>query len=79
MALPVIYNLFSKEITSDSQDVAVVIFTCKPVREPVVYDVSGINPEEVDDAVNASVRLITTCCNYHYKFVTKIGNVYFFE
>lgn len=79
MTLPVIYNIFTnieeKNLVCDN--VAVVIFTCKPIRGSIVYDTTGC--KDIDAAVQASVRDITTGCNYHYKFVKKVGNVYFFK
>lgn len=75
-----IYNVFSnvEELKSIYDvKVAVVIFTCKPQREPIVYEVG--EGEDMDEEVLTSVKQLTSGCNYTYTLIKKIDNVYFFE
>lgn len=75
-----IFNTFVKEeelVETECDNVAVVVFICKQERLPVVYNVDGI--DDVDYAVMRAVRDLTACCNYHYEFVKKIQNVYFYR
>lgn len=78
MILPVVWNsMFHEEEPREAEKVVTVVFTCKPERCPVVYDVS--KSKDVDEDVACSIADITSGCNYHYKFVKKVGNVYFYK
>lgn len=84
MDLNVIYNLFSSEAgikyENENANVAVVIFICKPIREPIVYDVTGIeDTNKIDRLVRSHVLALTYGCSYKYEFVKKVGNVYFYK
>lgn len=76
-----IYNAFSNveniNEMNENVKVAVVIFTCKPQREPIVYEVS--EGENMDEEVLTSVNQLTSGCNYTYTLIKKIDNVYFFK
>lgn len=74
--LPVIYNGFTKNITMESESVAVVIII-QYCSAPIVCDTTGI--DNVDEAIAEKVRDITFGCNYSYKLVKKVGNVYFYK
>ena len=64
---------------SCTDNVAVVIFACKPLRESIVYDAESYTGEELDHAVAVSVGMLTMGCNYKYHLVGKVGNVYYYE
>ena len=74
--LPVIYNSFTTKLNIESESVAVIIIMQKNAA-PIVYDTTGA--DNVDDAIAENMRDISFWCNYSYKLVKKVGNVYFYE
>lgn len=82
----VVYSLFTKEEELKNQDseknVAIVVFIghSQPKSEPIVYEITDLkSDDDVETYVKKLVSSITTLCNYHYEFINRIGNVYFFK
>lgn len=74
----VIYNTFAKEsdiINSNAKRIAVVVFISDGTS--IVYDVTNIH--NIDKEIERKVSDLTVGCLYHYSFIKKIDNVYFYK
>lgn len=82
-ALDVVYNSFNRidDIgVKSAEEVAVIIFVGRArLSTPIVYDITGIPGDEVDDAVKAQVANLATGRDYRYELVSKVDNVYFYS
>lgn len=80
--LKVVYSSFSRidNIEAAVEKVAVIIFVGRARGSaPIVYDITEIPSNEVDNAVEAQVASLATGCKHRYELVTKVDNVYFYS
>lgn len=62
-----------QNVTSDS--IVVIVNACHPVIS--IYNVDGLNEEEIKSLVETHLRELTIGCNYTYSIIQSIGNCYF--
>lgn len=80
--LEVVYSSFSRidKIEATAEKAAVIIFVGRASGStPIVYDITEIPSDEVDNAVEAQVASLTTGCKHRYELVSKVDNVYFYS
>lgn len=80
--LDVVYSSFSRanKITAAVEKVAVIFFVGRASGStPIVYDITEIPSDEVDNAVEAQVASLTTGRKHRYELVSKVDNVYFYS